>query len=266
MHNQKSQTILKQGFTFISGNQMIAETTVKEDLIDLQDAFRHCISDGKNRKRAYGRYQLMPTEKGEELNLCFGSSDYWQSQDLNLEAGGESRLFAQLPSEIFTNKVMVELLRFDYEIVPLDKIWKNFGKNVIEVGIHFIRMCASKGSPGIATPNWPHRDGEFFTFVHLLGRNGVTGGDSSIYSGIKSEKKLVRGPLLFTTTMENPLDTLVVWDRNVFHDVTPVEVTPDSTSGVRDVILIDFTPCEPVRIDKKGRPVIKRSNFNFDAA
>ena len=266
MHNQKSQTILEQGFTFISGTEIITETAVEEDLIDLQDAFRHCISDGESRKRAYSRFQLLPTKKGEELNLCYGSSDYWQSKDLNSEAGGENRPFAQLPPEVLKNRAMVELLKLDYAIVPLDRIWKNFGKNVIEVGIHFIRMCASKDSPGVATPNWPHRDGEFFTFVHLLGRNGVTGGDSLIFSGIKSEKKLIRGPLLFTTTMENPLDTLVVWDRNVFHDVTPVEVTADSNSGVRDVILIDFTPCEPVRIDNKGRPKIKRSSFNFDAA
>ena len=270
MQNQESQIILEQGFTFISGSQMIIgsgmEENSKEDLIDLQDAFRHCISDGENRKRAYGRYHLLPTEKGEKLKLHYGSSDYWQSASLNSEAGGNERPFAGLPSCVLENRTMIELLRLDYQLLPLDKLWKNFGKNVIEVGIHLIRMHASKDSPGVATPNYPHRDGEFFTFVHLLNRAGVVGGDSLIFSSIESNKELIRGPLLFTTTMKDPLDTLCVWDRNVFHDVTPVQLDGASSSGVRDVILIDFTPCESVRINKKGQPKIKRSNFNFDAA
>jgi hypothetical protein len=268
MNTNSTNPILQQGYSFISGETLLSRKNVKSDFCNLADAFEHCKPDGGNRRRYYGRYFIKPTLKGEELNLQYLSSDYWQSSALNPEAGGRLRSFASIPDKMLANKAMIELLKFDYSLVPFELIWNNFQRNPVEVGIHFIRMSATCDHPGISTPNSAHRDGEFFTFIHLIKREGVIGGDSLIYSSIRSNGELIRGPLLYTRTMDRPLDTIIVWDRNVFHDITPV-VVPEGLSGsegVRDVILIDFSPYEPVKVDSKGDPSIETASFDFNAA
>lgn len=265
MDQNISTALLNNGFAFIAGEAFLNGGEAESAFADLAVAFEHCLSDGATRRRSYDRSIALPTAQGEHLNLIYMSSDYWQSSEVNPEAGGAIRRFGSLSSEVRNNKQLLELVRFDYSQLPLKELWRNFGRNALEVGIHLIRMPASASSPGVPMPNRAHRDGEFFTFIHLVNRHGVIGGESLIFRSIRSGKELVRGPLLLTQTLQNPLDTLVVWDRDVFHDITPVTVAPGFSEGVRDVILIDFTPLEPVKLDAEGKPVIDGSNFPFAA-
>lgn len=42
--------------------------------------------------------------------------------------------------------------------------------------------------------------------------------------------------------LSQPLETAVVCDSLVWHNVTPIAVAPGAHQGTRDVILVDFTP------------------------
>lgn len=261
------EKILKSGYAFIPGHQILMAANVgRGSFSALASAFELCSSDGESRRRLYDRNLILPTAKGKRPKLFYMSSDYWQSAEHNPEAGGKLRQFGGLSPEIRRNKLLLELVRFDFALLPFEKLWRNFKRNAIEVGIHFIRMQATENSSGMSTPNRPHRDGEFFTFVHLINRRGVIGGETQVYRCIQAGEELDRGPRLLTRTLLNPLDSIVVWDRNVFHDVTPVTLKSGYLDGARDVILIDFSPLEPVKLDARGEPVIDRGSFCLDVA
>lgn len=262
-----SNTLLNNGFVFISGRDFLGRSGAERDLAKLALAFGQCLSsDGQSRRRSYDRNLLLPATAVDRPRLVYMSSDYRQGADVNPEAGGQIRQFTPLTREVRNNKLLRELIWLDFNLLPLGKLWGNFGRNPVEVGVHLIRMPASPGSPGVAIPNRAHRDGEFFTFIHLIKRDGVKGGESLIYRSIKSGSELVRGPLLHVCTLQDQLDTLAVWDREVFHDITPVIVADGFEQGVRDVILIDFTPTESVKVDGAGQPTIDVSQFLFLAS
>ena len=90
---------------------------------------------------------------------------------------------------------------------------------------------------GTSSPNCLHKDGEPYTYVHLLKRDGIVGGESLVADNSKQP--------LFEVTLHDLLDTLVVRDETVFHHVKPIRVLPDSEEGYRLVLLIDFTPLKP---------------------
>lgn len=51
---------------------------------------------------------------------------------------------------------------------------------------------------------------------------------------------------LVKITLTDCLDTVTVSDKDVYHQVEPVEVASGEPEGYRDVLLIDFTPMHPV--------------------
>ena len=135
------------------------------------------------------------------------------------------------------NSFLREMILFDFFNTPFDKaIWST----PVDVGVHEIRYVARPGLPGISSPNRLHKDGEPFTFVHLIERYGITGGDSLVTDNDK--RPLVR------LTLTDRLDTVTVSDKDVYHQVKPIEVAPGESEGYRDVLLIDFTPMHPVTL------------------
>jgi hypothetical protein len=111
----------------------------------------------------------------------------------------------------------------------------------VDVGVHAIRCVARPGLPGISSPNRLHKDGEPFTFVHLIGRHGITGGKNLVTDNAKQ--------LLVSLTLTERLDTVAVSDKDGYHQVKPIEVAPGHSEGYRDVLLIDFTPMAPVTLE-----------------
>ncbi len=53
---------------------------------------------------------------------------------------------------------------------------------------------------------------------------------------------------LVRLTLTESLDTVIVSDKDVYHQVEPIEVAPGESEGYRDVLLIDFTPMHPVTL------------------
>ena len=89
--------------------------------------------------------------------------------------------------------------------------------------------------PGVGVPNCLHKDGEPVTWIHLMNRKGVDGGENIITDN--SQKQV-----LCETTLNAPLDSIGIVDEMVWHMVKPVRVAEPAAVGVRDVILVDFTP------------------------
>jgi len=183
-----------------------------------------------NRFRQIRRYTLLPYVDFLAPRLIAASA-YLQALNFNPEAGGQVRNFEAIPDKIANNPLLHALILRDFALSTFNK---EELAGPIDVGVHFIRMRAEKEKPGISVPDCLHKDGEPFTFIHLVNRVNVTGGENVVADNNKR--------IILETTLEEPLDTIGVVDSKVYHQAKRVLVKTGETSGYRDVILIDFTP------------------------
>lgn len=184
-----------------------------------------------NRYRQMTRYVLL-SFAGLLVPRPYRSITYKQDVGFNQEAMGVGRQFEAVPADICESDFIRALILHDFANSPLDD---EMLAGPIEVGVHFIRLKATADRPGVAVPNRLHKDGEPVTWIHLMNRRGVTGGENIITDN--SQKKV-----LCETTLNEPLDSIGIVDDAVWHMVKPVHVAEPTTVGVRDVILVDFTP------------------------
>lgn len=184
-----------------------------------------------NRYRQLTRYVLLPFA-GLLVPRPYKAITYKQDVGFNQEAMGVTRQFQAVPDSICRSDFLRALIMHDFANSPLDD---EMLAGPIEVGVHFIRLKATPDRPGVAVPNRLHKDGEPVTWIHLMNRKGVVGGENIITNN--SQKKV-----LCETTLNAPLDSIGIVDDMVWHMVKPVRVAEPAKVGIRDVILVDFTP------------------------
>ena len=103
-----------------------------------------------------------------------------------------------------------------------------------DVGLHVIKTVPRLDQAAVASPNCLHKDTEPFTFIHLLARENIVGGENIITDNAKEP--------LFIATLSKLMDTIVVKDDSVYHHVMPINLADPQAPGFRTVLLIDFTP------------------------
>jgi hypothetical protein len=240
-----------RGYAHIPAAELHMSDDTASSLPAFQQAFENLRSDGVNRKRAYLRLVMLPSDV--ELDLSYGSravlgSDYLQGLDHNPEAGGQVRQFA--PLDVFTraNSLLRAIVAADARLCRMSSVWPASSNYPMQVGVHLIRLMATPDQPGVGVPDQPHKDSEPFTFIHLVNRHGVEGGDTEIFANGSDGP----GELLFRAALQHPLDTAVVYDPAVWHYVRPVTVAPGYRIGWRDVLLVDFAPMVPVTVSVRG--------------
>jgi hypothetical protein len=139
--------------------------------------------------------------------------------------GGRARLFSPIAMPVLLDPVMTSLVAVDMAIVTSAgakaRRW--------EIGLHMIRIVARPAEPGLPTPEGRHRDGHDFVGMHLLGRAHCRGGESVVYREGMPPVRL---------TLTNPLDSMVVSDSRLTHEVT--QLVADGQAGIRDMLLVDL--------------------------
>jgi hypothetical protein len=188
------------------------------------------------RHRCYDRFYLLAPSRplSRQAPEANGYNTYFQAQTFNPVNGGQQRRFKALPADLAESVFLHQLIRFDYAQTDFSVAQRS---RPIEVGIHTVKMRALPGRPGVSSPNRLHKDGEHYTFIHLLERTNVTGGQSVIADNSLRP--------VFEVTLEQCLDTVAVRDDAVYHHVEPVHVQPPASQGHRIVVIIDFTPLRP---------------------
>jgi len=175
------------------------------------------------RRRRFGRLRLAVTDSGMTVQALPHSS-FTQDAAINAMHQGRARMFAPIPHEVLLGPAMRALVALDAAIVSAVTGNRNW-----LVNLHMIRVVAHSGLDGQPTPEGRHRDGHLFVGMHLLGRNGCAGGESVVYRDDAPVMKL---------TLQNSLDSLIVDDHRVTHEVTPV--TAVAGEGIRDMLLVDL--------------------------
>jgi|SRR5580658_9444102 hypothetical protein len=138
---------------------------------------------------------------------------------------GRQRHFAPIPAHVLSGPAISELAGADLAVVSdlvQARQWV--------IGLHMIRVVAEPGAPGLPTPEGRHRDGHDYIGMHLIGRSGCAGGESVIYRDGRAPHR---------TTLATRLDSLLVDDGVLTHEVTPIAAV-GAEAATRDTLLIDL--------------------------
>jgi hypothetical protein len=178
------------------------------------------------RRRRYGRFSWSPSE--HEL-AALPPEPYFQPEVENSYAGGIERDFAPLRSETVTNPFLHALVRTTFACLPLSGSRQ---RSNWEVRIHQVRITATPLAPGLPAPEGIHQDGTDFLTLHLVRRQNIAGGETTIYD--------LDRQTIWNCTMLEPLDSLILEDPRIMHGVTPVRSADGQTAGTRDLLGLDF--------------------------
>ena len=171
---------------------------------------------GKFRRRRFSRFTGTPG------NLHRLEHKYFvQSAKVNQLAGGVKRDFPEL------DESLVELEEFQTLVASFIDFSK-IDPMVTEMGIHQIRIVASRDEQGEPAPEGIHQDGFDYVGIFCIKREGISGGETHLYRA-KDQ------PPIFDKVLV-PGEFVMVNDRELFHYASAVAPTGD-TQGVRDVFV-----------------------------
>jgi hypothetical protein len=222
----------RRGFTVIPGREF-ASIINRDDWFSLVDDWNHLEIDpympdgGRYRLRRFGRFSFVPSS--DELRRLPHAAVY-QDRTINRFAGGISRNFAALRDVTFENQCLLTLIRFDFACFAAANVHEPAAP--WRVLIHQVRIQAEPRTSASPTPEGVHRDNHDFIAMHMIARQNVRGGESSVYD--------TTGRLLHRRQLDRPLDTLYVDDANVLHGVDAISSADDQDAGTRDMLIIDF--------------------------
>lgn len=221
-----------KGVSRIRPHEFLLSPSLEPHRVDLKNCYGGLSLDpyaeNKNRRRRHGRFLLLPWSN---TIIYRPVGTYHQDKSYNPEDGGHARQLPGLTQRIVENIFLRELIKFDFWNLPISD---DLLTQAFDVGIHLISMVAKPGCPGTSSPDHLHKDGEPFTYIHLIGRQNIVGGESVVSDNQKR--------VLVETILSGFLDTLVVADEAVYHWAKRIHVENGHDYGVRDVLLVDFTP------------------------
>jgi hypothetical protein len=220
------------------------------ELAMIQEAYAHLPPDPyaqhAGRYRRYARAVLLPWSRTLEWipDVTDGTgepqSEYFQGS-YNPEYPGEIRRFPAITPAVRHSALLHHMIWYDY--------WQTFWPGSadampVHVGVHLVKLKAdSPGEYAVSSPNQLHRDGEPFTFAHLILHDKVAGGTNTIAApaceGLLPadiSSRLVLAQFELTSA----LDSYGVCDDRVSHYVSPITAI-SGEPGIRGIMLIDFT-------------------------
>ncbi len=163
--------------------------------------------------------------------LRWPKNTYCQEAAVNRDAAGAAREFEPLTETMLENEFLQQLILTNFSQTPFAAADL---QQPFDVGLHVIKTVPRPDQAAVASPNCLHKDTEPFTFIHLLARENIVGGENIITDNAKEP--------LFIATLGKLMDTIVVKDDSVYHHVMPINLADPQAPGFRTVLLIDFTP------------------------
>lgn len=222
----------EKGYHFNAGEKVRIPARLRPALQDFLSecadlpADKYC-GEG-TRKRRHTRLILFPWE--QQL-LRWPKNSYFQEAAINQDAAGIAREFEPLTINMLENEFLREVILTDFNQLPFATADL---QQPFDVGLHVIRTVPQQDQAAVASPNRLHKDTEPFTFIHLLERENIVGGENIVTDNAKEP--------LFIATLMDLMDTIVVKDDAVYHHVMPINLENSQVPGFRTVLLIDFTP------------------------
>lgn len=205
---------------------------------EFQDSWNNLCQDtfmkdkGKYR---YRRYSVFTWRSKHKKLIIEAKQPHYQTLDYNPLNGGIQRDFEPFEDTTISNPLFNHIMGFC--ILTLDQIHKDQDWHI---EAHQFRIVTKPGETGLPTPEGIHRDGRDYVMMMFIGKEGIKGGETTIYD-------INKMPLL-SRTLKHPSETVLVSDEKVMHGVSPIEPSKQSRAGIRDMLVITFYKKEKVNI------------------
>ncbi len=172
---------------------------------------------GRYRRRRHASYVV----SGDEVEQAPHRA-HWQPLEYNALHGGLERWFEPIEAVVAGAPVWQRLLtRFAGLCSTLR------GPQPWYLEAHQFRIDTTDGI-GRPTPEGAHRDGVDFVAVVLVDRHGIKGGETRVFEA--------DGPGGLRFTLVEPWTTLILDDRRVIHESTPIQPVADDAH--RDTLVL----------------------------
>lgn len=149
---------------------------------------------------------------------------HWQSEEYNALHGGMRRWFEPMQPDTVAQPAWELLLKGLAKVCDALK-----GGQPWYVEAHQFRIDTADGI-GRPTPEGAHRDGVDFVAVLLVGRHGITGGETRVFAAA--------GPDGQRFTLTEPWTLMLLDDARVIHESTPIQ--PVGDYGYRDTLVLTY--------------------------
>jgi hypothetical protein len=201
-----------------------ADTTVAElDALrpswDALPPDAHLRDGGRYRRRRHASFVV----DGGEVRLV-AQRAHWQPVEYNALHGGLERWFEPIEASVLAKPAWRHMLLAFAALASALR-----GAQPWFVEAHQFRIDTTDGI-GRPTPEGAHRDGVDLVAVTLVGREGIKGGETRVFSA--------DGPEGQRFTMREPWTTLVLDDARVIHESTPIQ--PLEGYGHRDTLVLTY--------------------------
>jgi hypothetical protein len=174
---------------------------------------------GRYRRRRHASYVV----RGDALEPVPHRA-HWQPLEYNALHGGLERWFEPIDAAVASAPIWTRLL------CGIGRLCSTLdGAQPWFVEAHQFRIDTTDGI-GRPTPEGAHRDGVDFVAVLLVDRMGIKGGETRVFEA--------EGPSGLRFTMLEPWSTLLLDDRRVIHETTPVQ--PLESHGHRDTLVLTY--------------------------
>lgn len=206
-----------------------------EDWHSFQSSWSRLIQDkhmGDNGTYRFRRYSTLGWRSSDGKVFLMPHMPLFQTIDVNGLNGGKERWFEPIEPAVLNNPIFLKT--FYYALSIFTKREANLGLSTDWfIEIDQFRIVANYANAGNPTPEGIHTDGTDYFLSMLIERKNITGGISTVYDMQKNP--------MFTTTLNDATDALLVNDReNTMHGVSPIKAATVE-GGYRDIIILSFT-------------------------
>ncbi|GAA5071993.1 2OG-Fe dioxygenase family protein [Nocardia iowensis] len=207
-----------RGFTFVTLPPADDDVLSSYDDLELDPYMAH----GTRYKR-FSQYRLsLSADAGWQFELLPHRA-YAAYKKFNNVAGGFLREYTPIAVDFVSAiKAVVDKERFLDETFD----W--------QINVHQNRSKATFDKSAELTPEGIHQDGRTFVIIWVLNRHNVRGGEMRLWPAKDAAEPMWRGTL-------GAGEAVLLDDKRVFHDVTPIE-PHGSETGTRDILIVSFSP------------------------
>lgn len=219
-------------YQFIEGNHIcdMLQASKKEindlqyywDNLEIDPYLENNISSRKRRIM-----KLKYNQKDQTLKGVHGDNSFIQNNSINKLFGGKVRYFSEVDQSFCSNFLLKKIIKFVVNKITESSIY------IVNINTHLFRIECNEGKINLPTPEGIHRDGHDFVSQHLISKKNIIGGVSGIYKN-ENDAPIMHKQLYY------PLDTIILNDRELKHDVTPILPKLQQNIGYRDMLIIDY--------------------------
>lgn len=209
----------------------ISQTYTEEEIASFKNSWNHLLLDeylGSKEKYRSRRICKMYANNGGQEIIHTADCNFFQNSETNKRLGGINRIYSRSEDKFICSPLLEGIIHANLQVIN-----HAVGRRNWLITCHQFRIHCDDNSESLATPEGIHCDGHEFVAQHLIGRHGVDGGESRIYDSSLA--------LLRTQKLTGFLETLMLDDKKVQHDVTPITGRNGVTENMhRDMLVIDF--------------------------